>query len=110
MFLPSSSDTPKPEEPPLSPRLALRLAILGMLGLAAFGVLVFRLWPMRAPPPGGYQREAQQTQGRLVPLPAPRGAILDDTGKVLVRNRPGIDLQIDANRLRKPVARLIVLN
>jgi cell division protein FtsI/penicillin-binding protein 2 len=45
MFLPSS---PEPrEQRPQTPQLALRVAVLGAVGLFVFAVLVFRLWALQ---------------------------------------------------------------
>jgi penicillin-binding protein 2 len=91
-FLPG---TPGVEEPyRLKPQTALRIGILGALALAAFGILFLRLWSLQVLSGDRYLRAAQNNQIRTLPLEAPRGAILDRNGHVLVTNRPGTAVRI----------------
>ena len=100
MLLPRSSDTKKPEERPLTPRLALRVAALGMLALGVFGVLLFRLWALQVLASTRYETLAQKNQVRKVRIPATRGWIVDRNGVPLVRNRISLDVKLDLNVLR----------
>ncbi len=91
-FLPPS---PNVEEPfRVTPRLALRVAILGMLALGIFAILFLRLWALQVLSGSQYLRTAQNNQLRTVRVPAPRGPILDRYGRVLVTNRAGTEIQI----------------
>ncbi len=91
-FLPPD---PRVEEPyRLTPRIALRVGVLGMVALAAFAVLFLRLWALQVLSGPKYLRAAQSNQLRTVRVPAPRGPILDRTGKVLVTNVAGNAVQI----------------
>ena len=86
-FLPPD---PRTEEPyRLTPRLALRIGILGMLTLTVFAVLFLRLWALQVLNGTQYLRAAQDNQLRTVRVHAPRGPILDRNGHVLVSNVPG---------------------
>jgi penicillin-binding protein 2 len=78
----------------LTPQLALRLAILGVLALAVFAVLFLRLWSLQVLSTKQYVRAAQNNQLRTLRIEAPRGAILDRNGKVLVRNVGGTAVQL----------------
>jgi penicillin-binding protein 2 len=90
------------EEPyRLTPQLALRIAILGTLALAAFAVLFLRLWSLEILSEAQYVRAAQNNQLRTLRIEAPRGAILDRNGKVLVRNVAGNAVQLWPAQLPK---------
>ena len=83
-FLPPD---PKVEEPYLlTPRMAMRVAILGGVALIAFAVLFLRLWSLQILSPDKYRQEALNNQLRLDRIEAPRGTIVDRSGRVLVRN------------------------
>jgi penicillin-binding protein 2 len=91
-FLPPD---PRIEEPfRLTPKLALRLAILGVVALTVFGILFLRLWALQVLAGTQYLRTAENNQQRTVRVPGPRGAILDRNGRVLVTNRAGTAVQI----------------
>jgi penicillin-binding protein 2 len=70
----------------LTPKMALRVAIVGAVALVAFGVLFLRLWSLQVLAATKYRSEAQNNQVRTIPVEAPRGPILDRNGNVLVRN------------------------
>ncbi len=70
----------------LTPRLALRVAILGGLVLLVFGVLFLRLWALQVLAGTKYVDQARSISSRTVPIQAPRGVILDRNGNVLVSN------------------------
>ena len=100
MLLPRSSDKKQPEERPLTPRLALRVAALGFLALGVFGVLLFRLWALQVLASTRYETLAQKNQVRKVRIAATRGWIVDRNGVPLVRNRISLDVKLDLNVLR----------
>jgi penicillin-binding protein 2 len=83
-FLPPD---PKVEEPYLlTPRMAMRVAILGAFALIAFGVLFLRLWSLQILSPDKYRTAAAENQLRRDSIEAPRGTIVDRYGRVIVRN------------------------
>jgi penicillin-binding protein 2 len=83
-FLPPD---PKVEEPYLlTPRVAMRVAILGGFALIAFGVLFLRLWSLQILSPDKYRTAAVENQLRRDSIEAPRGTIVDRYGRVVVRN------------------------
>jgi penicillin-binding protein 2 len=86
-FLPPDPRTAEPWR--LTPQLALRIGVLGMVVLAAFAVLLLRLWSLQILSGERYLNAAQDNQLRTVRLQAPRGPILDRNGRVLVGNTPG---------------------
>jgi penicillin-binding protein 2 len=94
-FLPPDPRVAEPYR--LTPKLAVRIGLLGMLAIAVFAVLFLRLWSLQILNGEQLLRAAQNNQRRDVRLPAPRGPILDRTGKPLVTNVPGITVQIWAS-------------
>jgi penicillin-binding protein 2 len=98
-FLPPD---PRAEEPyRLTPRLAVRIGLLGMLAIAIFAVLFLRLWSLQILNGDQLLRAAQNNQRRDVRLPAPRGPILDRNGQALVTNVPGIAVTVWLSDLPK---------
>ena len=83
--------TPPAEErrPPLTPQLALRVAIAASFALAMFAIIFFRLWFLQVL--SGEQYLAQASENRVAPIaiPAPRGEIFDRNGNVLVAPAAG---------------------
>ena len=91
-FLPPD---PRVEEPYLlTPQLALRVAILAFLALAVFAVLFLRLWALQILSGDRYIAQANDNRVRTLLLDAPRGAILDRNGRVLVSNVAGTRVEI----------------
>ncbi len=86
-FLPPDPRVSEPYR--LTPQLALRLAILGALALAVFAILFLRLWALQVLSGTTYLEKAQNNQLRLIRNEAPRGAILDRQGRLLVTNVAG---------------------
>jgi penicillin-binding protein 2 len=96
-FLPPDPRAAEPYR--LTPKLAVRIGILGMLAIAVFAVLFLRLWSLQILNGEQLLRAAQNNQRRDVRLPAPRGPILDRNGLPLVTNVPGVTVQIWASDL-----------
>jgi penicillin-binding protein 2 len=69
---------------PQSPQLALRVAILGSIALVMFGIIFFRLWYLQVLSGEQYVQQAQANDQRKLPIPAPRGEILDRSGTPIV--------------------------
>jgi penicillin-binding protein 2 len=98
-FLPPDPNVIEPYR--LTPRLALRVGLLGMVALAVFAALFLRLWSLQILNGEQLLRAAQNNQRREVRVPAPRGAIIDRSGLPLVINVPGDVVQIDQSTLPK---------
>jgi len=98
-FLPPDPHTAEPYR--LTPQLALRVGILGMLALAIFATLFLRLWSLQVLNGQQLLRAAQNNQRRDIRVQAPRGPILDRNGNVLVTNVPGRAVQIWSSDLPK---------
>lgn len=81
---------------------ALRVAIIGGVGLFLFAVLFFRLWSLQVVTGDEYLAEATENRTREVRVRPPRGRILDREGNVLVDNRTSMALQIDPVEVPAP--------
>lgn len=84
---------------PISPQLAVRVAMLGTVALILFGVIFFRLWFLQVLSGDQFLAEATQNRVRTQPQPAPRGFIVDRDGNVLVKNRKANVLQLDPREI-----------
>jgi len=98
-FLPPDPNAVEPYR--LTPKLALRVGILGMLALAVFATLFLRLWSLQVLNGEQLLRASQNNQRRDIRVQAPRGPILDRNGDVLVTNVPGRAVQIWSSDLPK---------
>ncbi len=65
-----------------------------ILLLVFAGVVLARLFVLQLVKGGEYRRFSQEYSIRDVPLPAPRGLILDRFGQVLASNQPTLDLVV----------------
>jgi penicillin-binding protein 2 len=78
---------------------ALRIAVVGGLGVTLFAILFFRLWYLQVLSGDKYLAEANNNRTREIRVSAPRGDVLDRTGKVLVGNRTSLALQVNPQKL-----------
>jgi penicillin-binding protein 2 len=80
----------------MTPQLALRVAIAGSVALALFAIIFFRLWFLQVLSGNQYLAQATVNRVRDVAIAAPRGDILDSSGKVLVGSSKALEVQISA--------------
>ena len=85
--------------PAMTNRLALRIALFGGVAVVLFGILFFRLWLLQVIDGEKYLAEAKNNRTRSFRTSAPRGEILDRSGKVLVANRTSLALQVNPRKL-----------
>jgi len=85
--------------PPITPQLALRVAVLGGMALVLFAIIFFRLWYLQVLSGDQYLQQARDNRVREVRVQAARGAIVDRNGRPLVENRSATVVQIDPERL-----------
>jgi penicillin-binding protein 2 len=78
------------DAPELRPRLRWLLAIV----VAAFALLLGRLWQLQIIRGDVYQRKSADNFVKDVEIPALRGRILDRAGGVLADNRPSFDVHV----------------
>jgi penicillin-binding protein 2 len=85
--------------PPITPQLAIRVAVLGGIALALFAVVFFRLWFLQVLSGEQYVSQARENRTRDVRVQAPRGAIVDRAGRLLVDNRPAVIVELEPQKL-----------
>jgi len=85
----SALERARPSEPhlPVAPQLAIRVAVLGGLAMAIFAIIFFRLWYLQVLSGEQYLQQADANRVRDLPIPAPRGEILDREGQAIVSSR-----------------------
>jgi penicillin-binding protein 2 len=86
-------------------QFALRVTILGGVGVVMFALVFFRLWYLQVLSGDKYKAEAQNNQVRDQIVHAPRGEITDRHGQVLVSNRTALALQLNMTELPTSQAR-----
>jgi penicillin-binding protein 2 len=91
------------ERPAMSPQLARRVAMIGMLALGLFAILFFRLWFLQVLSTNQYAKAASVNFVRDVEVPAPRGEILDSTGTILASSRRAYAVEISPPSLPVPI-------
>lgn len=97
---------PEDRRPPITPQLAMRVAILGGFALAMFAIIFFRLWFLQVLSGDQYLAQASTNRVRDVVIQAPRGEMLDRNGRVLVENRRAVAVVVSPPKLpQDPVAR-----
>ena len=89
--------------PPITPQLAVRIAVLGGIAFVVFGVVFFRLWFLQVLSGEDYVSQARENRVRKVQIEAPRGDIVDRHGTVLVKTRVAPVVQIVPSSLPKSV-------
>jgi penicillin-binding protein 2 len=79
---------------PVSPQLAMRVAIISGIAMVMFGLIFFRLWYLQVLSGEQYVQQANANRVRDLPIPAPRGQILDREGRPIVTSRTTNAVQI----------------
>jgi penicillin-binding protein 2 len=75
-----------------------RLAVLQAVVVVLVAGLAVQFWVLQVVRARHFRDLAESNRSRLVRLAAPRGALLDRNGKVLVENRPSFTVLLDAER------------
>jgi penicillin-binding protein 2 len=78
----------------LTPKLAKRVALLSALVVVGFAALFMRLWALQVLAGSHYAAQANANQVREVRVQAPRGPILDSSGRILVANKPVTSVEL----------------
>ena len=90
---------PRERSMPVTPQLAMRVAMLGVAAFVLFAIVFFRLWYLQILSGDQYRAQANNNRVRNVQLGAPRGTIIDRFGHTLVTSRQATVLQISPSRL-----------
>ena len=85
--------------PPITPQLALRIAMLGGIAFVLFAIIFFRLWYLQVLSGDQYLQQARNNRVRELRVQAPRGNILDRNGNVLVENRAATVVELSPESL-----------
>ena len=88
----------------LTPKLAKRVALLGALVVIGFAALFMRLWALQVLAGSHYAAQATANQVRKVRVQAPRGPILDSSGRILVTNKPVTSVELSPAGMPKVYA------
>jgi penicillin-binding protein 2 len=96
--------SPDDRRTPLSPQLAMRVAILGGVAFALFAIVFFRLWFLQVLSGDQYLAQASTNRVRDVVIQAPRGEIVDRNGHALVSNRWAVAVVVSPPRLPRDEA------
>jgi len=90
-------------------RIRLRVGIVAFIVLAMLGVLIARLWFLQVLSGSSYANAAEHNRVRILSVEAPRGRILDDKGRVLVKNRTALAVGIARDDLPKSAKAALAL-
>jgi penicillin-binding protein 2 len=87
--------------PPITPQLAVRVAVLGGVAFVLFAIIFFRLWFLQVLTGEDYVSQARENRIRKIKIEAPRGNIVDRNGATLVKTRAAPVVQILPNEVPK---------
>ena len=68
--------------------LTVRIGTIQVVAFVLLAILGVRLYYLQIVQGQYYAERAENQRIRLIPIPAPRGAIFDRNGKILVDSRP----------------------
>ncbi|HVF47898.1 MAG TPA: penicillin-binding protein 2 [Pyrinomonadaceae bacterium] len=80
--------------------LSARVGTIQVLAFILLGVLGVRLYYLQIVKGDYYSDRAESQRVRFIPIPAPRGAILDRHGKLLVDSRPTYNVVLSSEPLK----------
>jgi penicillin-binding protein 2 len=101
--------SPEDRRPPITPQLAMRVAILGGIALVGFGIVFFRLWFLQVLSGEQYLAQASTNRVRDVVIQAPRGELRDRNGHTLVENQRAVSVVVSPPKLPRDPAALNAL-
>jgi len=88
--------------------LAARVSTIQVLAFLLLAVLGARLYYLQVTKGAYYAERAENQRVRMIPIPAPRGAIFDRNGKILVDSRPTYNVVLANEPIKKidPASRI----
>lgn len=81
--------------------LGVRVVSIQAIAFVLLGLLGARLYYLQIVKGDYYSERAENQRVRFIPIPAPRGAILDRNGKLLVDSRPTYNVVLSNEPLKK---------
>src|SRR6476659_10234042 len=81
--------------------LSMRVAVIHAVAFLLLSVLGARLYYLQIVKGDYYSERAENQRVRLIPIPAPRGAILDRNGKILVDSRPTYNVVLSNEPIKR---------
>lgn len=84
-----------------SQNTALRITVIQIVAFALLVILGVRLYYLQIVQGDYWAGRAENQRIRLIPIPAPRGAIFDRNGKLLVDSRPTYNVVMSAEPMKK---------
>src|SRR5215211_4704892 len=84
-----------------SQNLGMRIVTIQIVAFVLLGILGARLYYLQVIKGEYYSERAENQRIRFIPIPAPRGAILDRNGKLLVDSRPTYNVTLANEPLKK---------
>jgi penicillin-binding protein 2 len=85
----------------LAQNLSLRIGVIQVIAFVLLTLLGVRLYYLQVVKGEHYAERAENQRIRLIPIPAPRGAIFDRNGKILVDSRPTFNVVISNEPLKE---------
>jgi penicillin-binding protein 2 len=92
--------SPTPLLPDDRRSLTVRLSVMQYVVTAAFAALAIGFWIFQIAQHEKYREMAEENHLRKLPLPAPRGVLLDRNGKVLVDNEDSFSIALVREQTR----------
>jgi penicillin-binding protein 2 len=81
--------------------LGIRIGTIQIIAFVLLSVLGARLYYLQVVKGEYYDEKAENQRIRLIPIPAPRGAIFDRNGKILVDSRPTYNVTLSNEPIKK---------
>jgi penicillin-binding protein 2 len=81
--------------------LAARVTTIQIVAFLLLAVLGVRLYYLQIVKGAYYSEKAENQRVRMIPIPAPRGAIFDRNGKILVDSRPTYNIVLANEPIKK---------
>lgn len=81
--------------------LGIRVGTIQIIAFVLLSILGARLYYLQVVKGEYYDEKAENQRIRLIPIPAPRGAILDRNGKILVDSRPTYNVTLSNEPIKK---------
>ena len=84
-----------------SQNLSLRIGVIHVVAFLLLTILGARLYYLQIVKGNYYSERAENQRIRFIPIPAPRGAIFDRNGKLLVDSRPTYNVTLANEPIKK---------